>query len=91
MARKGGLAHQPHRHNPTGDSDSALLRRFQLFVDSRGFRLVVLLAGVALVTLDYLRDGVGAVEAVWVGVIAHLRDLFQMAAALLNLIDLLVV
>jgi hypothetical protein len=34
---------------------------------------------------------VGAVEAVRVGLMAHLRDLFQMAAALLNLIDILVV
>jgi hypothetical protein len=33
----------------------------------------------------------GAIEAVRVDFMAHLRNLFQMAAALLNLIDLLMV
>jgi hypothetical protein len=37
-----------------------------------------------------LRNWSGAIEAVRVDFIAHLRNLLQMAAALLNLIDLFV-
>jgi hypothetical protein len=34
---------------------------------------------------------VGAVEAVWIDVVPHLCDLLQMAATLLNLVNLLIV
>ena len=49
------------------------------------------LACVALVTFDYLRNSVSAVEAVRVDVVAHLCEFFQMAATLLNLVNLLIV
>src|SRR5262245_44767455 len=85
--RECGLAHQPHRHDPPGDSDLSSTHRFQFILDG----LVVLFDDVALITLDYLRNSVGAVEAVRIDVMAHLRNLFQMAATLLNLVNLLVI
>ncbi|MCI0660481.1 MAG: hypothetical protein L0220_05350, partial [Acidobacteria bacterium] len=45
---------------------------------------------VALVPFDDFRNGMGAVEAVWIDIVSHLRDFFQITSTLLNLIVILV-